>query len=88
MLNAVLSDRLLLFHLSFEPNDVETLYDYKNSTYYKTLMNIYMITKALWNQQRSFILPPAMLRELIRVNGIFETYDEALYWVRHYEMLE
>lgn len=84
MFNKVLQDRLLMFSLSFEP-DTDSETEYVNSIFYRTLQNVSMITQAFWEQKRSFVLNFKLLRKLITSNETFETYDQALDFVKEWE---
>jgi hypothetical protein len=83
--NKILQDRIMMFYLSFEPQNVKTQEEYQQSQYFITLSNIYMITNTLHKLGKSFILPISLLKKLLDINKIFTTDNEALDFLELYE---
>lgn len=84
--NKLLQDRVMMFYLSFEPQNVTSQEEYQKSQYFITLSNIYMITNALNKLGHSFILPLSMLKKLLNVSNVFANDKEALDFVELYEV--
>lgn len=84
--NKLLSDRIMMFHLSFsQGTDMLSMDTYTKTPYYITTTNIYMLAMALHNKRSSFILPIQMLERLLEVPSVFQTEDEALDFLEYYE---
>lgn len=86
--NKLLSDRIMMFHLSFSPGAEiasMSMKTYTKTPYYITSTNIYMLATALHNKRASFILPIRMLERLLEVPSVFRTEDEALDFLEYYE---